>query len=104
MAPACAHAGGLVQFDGNDYNFYPLFFSGSGSIIQGAVQVESGDAGVVITHGLNQAGLTVILLPQWNTQIYQTGQNNTTTTFAFSNPVPSVSPPEVNLSYVVVVP
>src|SRR5574341_373250 len=66
--------GGLVQFDGNQYNFYPLFYasSGGGAVKRGTVTVSSGDNSVVITHGFNQAGLTVILLPQWNTQIYQT--------------------------------
>lgn len=94
--------GGLVQYDGNEYNFYPLFFVNESVVLKGTVVVESGDTGVVITHGLNQAGLAVVLLPQWNTQIYQTAQNNTTATFAFSNPVPSVSPPQITLNYLVV--
>lgn len=98
--------GGLVQFDGNQYNFYPLFYASSGgaAIRQATVAVASGDTGVVITHGFNQAGLTVILLPSWNTQIYQTAQDNTTVTFAFSNPVPLVSPPTLDLTYIVMFP
>jgi hypothetical protein len=98
--------GGLVQFDGNQYNFYPLFYasSGGGAIKQATVAVASGDTGVVITHGFNQAGLTVVLLPSWNTQIYQTAQSNTTVTFAFSNPVPLVSPPTLDLTYLVIFP
>lgn len=98
--------GGLVQFDGNQYNFYPLFYasSGGGAVIQGTVTVGSGDTDVTITHGFNQAGLTVVLLSQWNTQIYQTAQSNTQVTFAFSNPVPSVSPPTLDLTYLVFLP
>jgi hypothetical protein len=98
--------GGLVQFDGTQYNFYPLFYatSGSGAIKQGTVTVNSGDSTVVVTHGLNQAGLTVTLLPLWNTQVYQIAQNNTTVTFAFSNPVPSVSPPTLDLTWLVFLP
>lgn len=96
--------GGAVQFDGNQYNFYPLFAAstGGGGVAQGTVTVGSGDSTVTITHGYNEAGLTVILLPQWNTQIYQTGQSNTQVSFAFSNPVPVVSPPTLDLTYVVV--
>jgi len=94
--------GGLVQYDGNDYNFYPLFFVSAGAITPGTVVVESGDTGVVITHGLSDASVVVTLLPQWNTQIYQTAQDATTVTFAFSNPVPSVSPPEITLNYLLV--
>jgi hypothetical protein len=98
--------GGLVQFDGNQYNFYPLYYASSGgaAVQQGTVTVASDDTGVVITHGFNQPGLTVILLPQWNTQIYQTAQDNTTATFAFSNPVPSVSPPTLDLTFLVIFP
>ncbi len=98
--------GGLVQFDGNDYFFYPLFFASGGGtgIVQGTVAVSSGDSSVVITHGFNQAGLAVTLLPLWNTTIYQTGQTNTTVTFAFSNPVPDISPPTLDLTYFVVFP
>lgn len=98
--------GGLVQYDGNQYNFYPMFYASSGSaaVRQATVTVTSGDSDVVITHGFNQDGLTVVLLPQWNTQIYQTAQNNTTATFAFSNPVPSLSPPSLDLTYLVIFP
>lgn len=98
--------GGLVQFDGNNYNFYPLFYasSGGGAVKQATVVVNSGDNGVTITHGFNQAGLTVVLLPQWNTQIYQTAQTNTQVTFAFSNAVPLVSPPTLSLTYLVIFP
>lgn len=98
--------GGLVQFDGNNYFFYPLFFasSGGGAVKQATVVVNSGDTGVTITHGFNQAGLSVVLLPQWNTQIYQTAQSNTQVTFAFSNPVPLVSPPTLSLTYLVFFP
>ena len=98
--------GGLVQFDGNQYNFYPLYYASSGgaAVQQGTVTVASDDTGVIITHGFNQPGLTVILLPQWNTQIYQTAQDNTTATFSFSNPVPSVSPPTLDLTFLVIFP
>lgn len=98
--------GGLVQYDGNNYFFYPLFYasSGGGSVRQGTVTVTSGDTDVTITHGFSQAGLTVVLLPQWNTQIYQTAQSNTQVTFAFSNPVPSMSPSTLDLTYLVIFP
>lgn len=94
--------GGLIQYDGNNYQFYPLFYAtgGGGGVKQGTVNVTAGDAGVVITHGYNQAGLTVSLLPQWNTTVYQTAQNNTTATFAFSNPAPA----NLTLDYIVVIP
>src|SRR5262245_12895699 len=98
--------GGLVQFDGNDYFFYPLFFASSGAsaILQATVTVGSGDTSVTITHGFNQAGLSVILLPKWNVQIFQTAESNTQVTFEFSNPVPSLSPPTLDLTYLVVFP
>jgi hypothetical protein len=94
--------GGLVQYDGNQYNFYPLFYASSGgmAVKQATVAVTSGDSSVVITHGFNQAGLTVTLLPQWNTQIYQTAQSNTQATFAFSNPAPA----NLTLTYLVIFP
>jgi hypothetical protein len=98
--------GGLVQYDGNQYNFYPLFYASSGgaAVQQGTVAVNSGDFAVTVTHGFNQAGLTVLLLPQWNTQIYQTAQTNTTVDFAFSNPVPVNSPSSVDLTYLLIFP
>jgi hypothetical protein len=102
--------GGLVQFDGNDYFFYPLFFaSGGGATIQqGSVSVVEGDTGVTITHGFNQAGLNLTLLPQWNTQIWEdvAARTDTTSTFVFSNPVPAVSasPPVLELTYLVIFP
>ncbi len=98
--------GGLVQFDGNQYNFYPLFYASSGgaAVQQGTVTVNSGDMSVTVTHGFNQPGLTVILLPQWNTQIYQTSQSNTTVDFAFSNEVPLISPPTLDLTFLVIFP
>jgi hypothetical protein len=84
--------GGLVQYDGNNYNFYPLFFAasggGGGSVVAGTVDVSAGDMGVTITHGFDEPGLVVQLLPQWNTTMYQTAQNDTTVTFAFSNEAP----------------
>lgn len=98
--------GGVVQYDGNQYNFYPLFYasSGGGAVQQGTVTVNSGDSSVTITHGFNQAGLAVTLLPQWNTTVYQISQTDTQVVFGFSNPVPSVSPPTLDLTYLVVFP
>jgi hypothetical protein len=95
--------GGLVQWDGSRWNFYPLYFATipGAAFKKGTATVNSGDSSVTITHGLNQADLPVLLLPQWNTQIYQTAQNNTTVTFEFSNPVPSLSPPVLDLTYIV---
>jgi len=94
--------GGLIQYDGNNYQFYPLFFAtGAGGGVQhGTVNIIAADTGVVITHGLNQAGLTVSLLPKWNTAIYQTAQTDTTVTFEFSNPAPA----NLTLDYLLVIP
>jgi|SRR6266850_4831357 len=97
--------GGLVQFDGNDYFFYPLFFASSGGgVLVKTVTVNANDTEVTITHGLNQPGLTAMLLPLWNTAVWQTAQTNTTVTFTFSNPVPLLSPPSVELTYLLIVP
>lgn len=98
--------GGLVQFDGNNYFFYPLWqaSSGAGAVLQATVTVNSGDTSVTITHGFNQAGLSVVLLPQWNTSIWQTAQSATQVTFEFSNPVPLSSPTTLELTYLVFFP
>ena len=93
--------GGLVQYDGNNYNFYPLFYSsaggGGGSVVKGTVNITAGDFGATVTHGFNQPGLVVELLPKWNTVVYQTAQTNTTVTFGFSNEAPD----DFTLTYLV---
>ena len=94
--------GGLVQYDGNQYNFYPLFYasSGAGAVKQATVAVAITDTAVTITHGFNQTGLTVILLPKWATDVYQTAQSNTQVTFAFS----AAAPANLTLTYLVIFP
>ena len=91
--------GGLVQYDGNQYNFYPLYFASGGGtgIVTGTVDVDTGDDSVTITHGFNQPGLVVSLIPLWNTVIFQTTQNDTSVTFFFANPAPA----DVTLTYIV---
>ncbi len=91
--------GGFLQFDGNNWIFYPLFYAAGagGGVIKGSVSVSTDDVSVVITHGLDQPGLVVNLLPKWNTQIYQTAQTDTTVTFAFSSPAPA----NLDLDYLV---
>lgn len=91
--------GGLVQYDGNQYNLYPLFFASGGGtgIVTGTVDVDEGDLEVTITHGFNQAGLVVTLLPAWNTVVYQTAQTDTTVTFGFANEAPD----DFTLTYIV---
>lgn len=94
--------GGLVQYDGNNFFFYPLFYatSGGGAIAQATVAITAGATSLVITHGFNQAGLGVILETQWNTAVWLSAQTNTTATFQFSNPAPS----NLTLKYYVVFP
>ena len=94
--------GGLVQYDGNQYNFYPLYYasSGGGAVKQATVNVTAADTGVTITHGYNQPGLSVMLLPSWNTQVYETAKSNTQVTLAFSNPAPA----NLTLTYLVFLP
>jgi len=94
--------GGLMQYDGNNWNLYPLFYasSGGGAIAQGSVNVLTGDTSVTITHGFNEAGLGVQLQAQWNTTIWLSAQTNTTATFDFSNPAPS----NLTLKYYVIFP
>lgn len=91
--------GGLVQYDGNQYNFYPLFFASGGGtgIVTGTVDVAEDDGSVVITHGFNQPGLVVTLIPLWNTVVWQIAQSDTTVTFQFANPAPA----DLTLTYIV---
>jgi hypothetical protein len=83
--------GGLVQYDGNQWNFYPLFYatSGGGAVRKGTVAVLAGATTVVVTHGLNQPSLVTQVLPKWNTSIWQTAVTDTTASFEFSNPAPA---------------
>jgi hypothetical protein len=99
--------GGLVQYNGSDYYFYPLFFAQGGKFItSGVVNVAEGATSVTITHGFSEAGIITVLVPEWNTQVWQTGQTTTTATFAFSNPVPAAgaSPAVLQLTYFVILP
>jgi len=91
--------GGLVQFDGNQYNFYPLYFASGGGtgIVTGSVDVDTGDTSVTITHGFNQPGLVVSLIPLWNTVVYLSAQTDTDATFIFVNPAPA----DLTLTYLV---
>lgn len=86
--------GGLVQYDGNQWNFYPLFYASSGGgsggvVVVVNVPVSTGDSEVTVTHGFNQPGLTLNLLPLWNTVVWQTAQTDTAVTFMFANPAPA---------------
>ena len=66
-------------------------------MVTGTVDVGVGDTAVSFTHGFNQPGLVITLLPLWNTVIFQTFQDDTSVTFAFSNPAPA----DLTLTYIV---